>query len=71
MTPTMRAALLAGCLALAPLVLPLRVALVVFLAGAVVVVVDMAMVRQSPSVDRSVPRILSRSVSSAQCERLG
>ena len=62
MTPTIRAAVLAGCLALMPLVAPLPVALVVFLAGAVVVLVDMIMVRSSPTVVRTVPRILSRGV---------
>ncbi|TML60506.1 MAG: DUF58 domain-containing protein [Actinobacteria bacterium] len=62
MSPTPRAALLLGAIALATLVVPIGVAAIAFAIAVGAVVLDALAVRRPPEVERDVPRLLSRGV---------
>ena len=64
MSPSPRAALLLGVIALTALVLPPPVAIVAAVALGVATYIDARSVRTAPDVDRHVPQILSRGVAS-------
>jgi len=61
-SPTPRAALLLGAIALATLVVPIGVAAIAFAIAVGAVVLDALAVRRPPEVERDVPRLLSRGV---------
>ena len=62
MSPTPRAALLLGAIALATLVVPVAVAAIAFAIAVGAIVLDALAVRRPPSLERDLPRLLSRGV---------
>ena len=62
MSPTPRAALLVGAIALAALVVPVGVAAIALAVVVGAVVLDAFAVRRPPEVERDLPRLLSRGV---------
>src|SRR5205085_3775488 len=61
-SPTPRAALLLGAIALATLVVPVAVAAIAFAIAVGAIVLDALAVRRPPSLERDLPRLLSRGV---------
>lgn len=75
MSPTPRAGILLGALALATLIVPIPLALLGILALATAIVIDAFSVRNQATLERSLPNILSRGVAARltvePCDRLG